>query len=83
MPEEARIAVPLLERALALEPNYVLVHGYLAFCFEVIFARGGLDPDTAVASVRHALQRSPTAAMMPPRPVSLVSLLEHDRHAAI
>jgi adenylate cyclase len=30
MPDEARIAVPLLERALALEPDYALAHGYVA-----------------------------------------------------
>jgi len=54
MPEPARIAVPLLERALALEPAYGLAHGYLALCFEVIFARGGLDPEIAAASLRHA-----------------------------
>jgi len=45
MPEEARIAVPLLERALALEPDYGLAHGYLAWCFEVLFVRDGLDPE--------------------------------------
>jgi adenylate cyclase len=41
MPKPAGIAVPLLERALALEPAYGLAHGYFAFCFVVIFARGG------------------------------------------
>ena len=41
MPEEARIAVPLLERALALEPDYGLAHGYLSLCYEIVFARGG------------------------------------------
>jgi hypothetical protein len=45
MPEEARIAMPLLERALALEPDYGLAHDYLAWCFEVLFVRSGLDPE--------------------------------------
>jgi adenylate cyclase len=54
MPEDARIAVPLLERALALEPDYGLAHGYLAWCFEVLFVRDGLDPEIAAAAVRHA-----------------------------
>ena len=54
MPDEARIAVPLLERALALEPDYGLAHGYLAWCFEILFLRGGLDPEIAEAAVRHA-----------------------------
>src|SRR5262252_5822564 len=32
MPESALQALPLLERALALEPDYALAHGYAAYC---------------------------------------------------
>jgi adenylate cyclase len=32
MPEEATKAVPLLEQALALEPDYAAAHGLLAWC---------------------------------------------------
>jgi len=46
--------VPLLERALALEPDYGLAHDYLGWCFEVLFVRGRLDPEIAAAAVRHA-----------------------------
>jgi adenylate cyclase len=86
MPEEARIAVPLLERALALEPDYGLAHGYLALCFEVLFVRGGLDPEIAAAAVRHA-----HAAITHGRDDStalglagfVIAIVEHDRRAAI
>ena len=48
MPEEAQKAIPLLERALALEPDYGLAHAFLALCFEVLFARGGfVDPEAS------------------------------------
>jgi adenylate cyclase len=41
MPEEASKSLPLLERALALEPDYALAHGYLAWCHEILFVRAG------------------------------------------
>jgi adenylate cyclase len=53
MPEEARVAATLLERALALEPEYALAHGYLAWCNEILFMRGDYDPEVGAAAVRH------------------------------
>src|SRR5579872_469961 len=41
MPGEALQALPLLERALALEPNYALAHGYTALCHEILYVRAG------------------------------------------
>jgi adenylate cyclase len=54
MPHEARIAVPLLERALSLEPNCALAHGCLAWCYETLYLRDGLDPKIADAATTHA-----------------------------
>src|SRR5204863_2458972 len=45
MPEEATKALPLLERALALEADYAVAHGYLAWCHEVLFVRAGYKDD--------------------------------------
>ena len=45
MPEGASQALPLLERALALEPDYALAHGYAAWCHEILFVRGGKRED--------------------------------------
>jgi hypothetical protein len=86
MPEEARIAVPLLERALALEPNYGVAHGYLAWCFEVLFVRGGLDPEMAAAAVRHAhaaITHGLDDAIALGLAGFVISLVEHDRPTAI
>jgi adenylate cyclase len=41
MPDGAVKALPLLERALALEPDYALAHGFAAWCHEILFVRGG------------------------------------------
>jgi adenylate cyclase len=86
MPDEARTAVPLLERALAIEPDYGLAHGYLSLCHEVVFRGGGFEPEIAAAAVRHA-----HAAILHGRDDATalalgaftIALVEHDRPAAI
>ena len=86
MPEEARIAVPLLERALALEPDYGLAHGYLSLCYEIVFARGGHDPEVAAAAVRHAhaaIAHGRDDATALALGGFTIALVEHDRPAAI
>ena len=42
MPDGASRALPLLERALALEPDYATALAYAAWCHEVLFVRAGL-----------------------------------------
>ena len=54
MPEDAAPAVPLLEKALELEPNYAAAHAALAWCFHVRFSRGGLREEDRAAAIRHA-----------------------------
>ena len=41
MPEQAKKALVLLERALALDPNYALAHACAAECHHALFLRGG------------------------------------------
>jgi TolB-like protein len=54
MPDGAAAAIPLLQKALELEPSYAHAHALLARCFHFRFSRGGLrDEDRAVA-IRHA-----------------------------
>ena len=43
MPEDAKIALPLLEEALRLDPDYAAAHAHLAWCHELCFARAGFD----------------------------------------
>jgi TolB-like protein/Tfp pilus assembly protein PilF len=54
MPAEAAKAMPLLERALTLEPDYAGAHGYLAWCHQILFVRGGFNKENHDAAIRHA-----------------------------
>jgi TolB-like protein len=54
MPDEADRALQLLDRALALEPDYALAHGYAAWCHEIRFVRAGQRAEDRDAALRHA-----------------------------
>jgi TolB-like protein/tetratricopeptide (TPR) repeat protein len=54
MPESVTKALPLLERALALDPIYALAHAFAAMCHHSLFLRAGLHEESRAASARHA-----------------------------
>ncbi len=54
MPEDARQAIELLDRALQLDPDYAAAHALIAWCHELCFARGGFAADHKSAALRHA-----------------------------
>ncbi len=54
MPEHARTALPLLERALRLDPDYAAAHAHIAWCYELCFTRGGFDEADRNAALSHA-----------------------------
>ncbi|MGA6969737.1 MAG: winged helix-turn-helix domain-containing protein, partial [Xanthobacteraceae bacterium] len=54
MPAETAKAMPLLERALTLEPDYAGAHGYLAWCHQILFVYGGFNQESHDAAIRHA-----------------------------
>jgi tetratricopeptide (TPR) repeat protein len=56
MPDRSAIALPLLQRALMLDPAYALAHGYAAMCHHNRFLRAGLRQEDRIASVQHARQ---------------------------
>jgi TolB-like protein/class 3 adenylate cyclase/Tfp pilus assembly protein PilF len=54
MPDGAAQALPLLETALKLEPDYALAHGFAAWAHEILFARSGRREENRSAAARHA-----------------------------
>ena len=54
MPDGAAKALPLLESALKMEPDYALAHGFAAWAHEIMFARGGAHEENRLGAARHA-----------------------------
>ena len=54
MPADAAAAIPLLEKALVLEPTYAAAEAALAWCFHQRFARAGLHEEDRAAAIAHA-----------------------------
>jgi TolB-like protein/Tfp pilus assembly protein PilF len=54
MLDGAAAAMPLLEKALELEPDYALAHALIARCHHFRFSRGGLDESDRASAIRHA-----------------------------
>jgi adenylate cyclase len=52
--QDALAAIPLLERALELDPEYALAHGLLAWCYHFRFSRAGLREEDRLSAVHHA-----------------------------
>jgi len=54
MPKSTEIAIPLLENAVKLQPDYGAAYAFLAWCYHHRFVRAGLHADDRVAAIRHA-----------------------------
>ena len=54
MPKDADEAIPLLDRAIALEPNYAEAHALRSYCYETRYVRAGFREADRVAAVGHA-----------------------------
>jgi TolB-like protein/cytochrome c-type biogenesis protein CcmH/NrfG len=52
--EDAATAIPLLQKALELEPGYPAAHAFLALCQHSRFSRGGLQEEDRAAALHHA-----------------------------
>lgn len=52
--EEAAIAIPILKKALELEPTYPGAHAPLALCYHARYSRAGLKPEDRAAAIHHA-----------------------------
>ena len=54
MPETAEKALPMLERAVAIQPDYGAAHAFIAWCYENKYLRGRHDAEARLAAIRHA-----------------------------
>ncbi len=54
MPDGATQGLPLIEKAIAKEPDYAQAHAFAAWGHEIMFMRGGGRDDDRVAAIRHA-----------------------------
>ena len=85
MPDGASQAMPLLERALALDPNYALAHGQMAYCHEIMYLRAGRREENRLAAIRHghaAITLGPDDATALTYGGIAIGLVEHDRALA-
>jgi TolB-like protein len=85
MPREAVLAVPFSESALELEADYAGAHGFLAWCHQTIFTRGGFRMENRTAAVSHARAalnhgRDDAAALA--LGAFVLAMVEHDRASA-
>src|SRR5215469_10966252 len=54
MPDDADKALPRLEQAVELEPDYAAAHAMIAWCHEQRYLRGGLSEEVRMAARQHA-----------------------------
>lgn len=86
MPTEATKAIPLLEEALRLQPDYGGAHAFLGWCLHHRFARGGLreaDRDAAIRHVYSAIAYGNDDATAIAIAAHVIALDEHDTTAAL
>jgi len=85
MPDGAAKALPLLESALEMEPDYALAHGFAAWAHEILFARGGGHDENRLGAVRHAhaaIAHGRDDAIALSLGGFVMGLVAHDREAA-
>ena len=84
--EDAAIAIPLLNKALEIEPDYAAAHAPLALCYHCRFARGGLneaDRNSAIHHARAAIASGPDDAAALGIAGFVIALDAHDRATAL
>lgn len=85
MPQGAAKGLPLLDQALAIEPNYALAHGFAAWAYQTLFIRGGLKAEHRDKAARHAhaaIEHGPGDAMAMALAGFTIGMVEHDRKLA-
>ena len=86
MPETAQKALDLLDKAVAIEPEYGAAHGFIAFCHENRYLRGGLATEERLAALSHAriaLATGGNDATALALAAFIVGIFEHDYETAL
>ena len=85
MPQGAAKGLPLLDQALALEPDYALARGYASWAHQTLFVRGGLNPENRLQALQHAhaaIEHGSGDAMALALAGFTIGLLEQNRRLA-
>ena len=85
MPEGAAKALPILQSALDMEPDYALAHGFAAWSHEILFARGGRREENRLGAYHHAhkaIAHGRDDAIALSLGGFAMGMVEHDRDAA-
>jgi adenylate cyclase len=86
MPGEADKALALLNRALALDPEYPAANATAAWCYEIKYLRGGLheaDKTAALAHAQAAIEAGADDAATLATAGLVIGLVAHDYNTAI
>ena len=84
--EDAAIAIPLLNKALEIEPDYAAAHAPLALCYHSRFSRAGLkeaDRNSAIHHAHAAIASGPDDAAALGIAGFVIALDAHDRTTAL
>ena len=85
MPDGAAKALPLLENALEMEPDYALAHGFASWSHENLFARGGGRDENRLGAIHNAhgaIAYGRDDAIALSLGGFVMGLVAHDRNAA-
>lgn len=86
MPKNAAMAIPFLEDALKLQPDYGGAHAFLGWCLHHRFARGGMHDADRKAAIQHAhaaLAHGSDDATALAVAAHVIALEEHDTTTAL
>ena len=86
VPKESEPAIPLLEEALKLQPDYAAAHAFLGRCLHHRYARAGLREEDRLAATRHsraAVVYGSDDATVLATAAHIIALTEHDTTTAL
>ena len=86
IPKDSEVAIPLLQDALKLQPDYAAAHAFLGRCFHHRYARAGLRAEDRVAAIQHAraaITYGSDDATALATAAHVIALIEHDAVTAL